>query len=183
VTFSVETRGSTAQDAAAQNASQTSAVISALQAALGPGANIQTINYSLIPIYSNPSNGVSTLTGYSVVNSIQVVITALASVGKVIDTGTQAGATRVQSLIFGLKDPDPVRLQALRQATQRARTHADAMVGGAGNHLGAILNIVEGASVVPIRSGDLGAAAAGTPILPESVNVTATVSVDFEITP
>lgn len=181
--FSVDTRATTAQDAAAQNASQTSAVIAALQALLGATANIQTVNYSLSPIYSSSTGG-TTITGYTVSNTVQATITTLGSVGRTIDTAIQAGANRVQSLVFGLKDPEPVQLQALRQATQRARTHAEAMVGGAGFHLGAVLTITEGTVVTPVTSRDLTASAtATTPILPESVNVIATVTMEFEIVP
>ena len=112
--------------------------------------------------------------------------TNLSQVGKLLDTGTQAGATRVQGITFGLKDPEPLRLQALRQAAQKARTHADAMASGAGLHLGNVLALDEGGSVPRVITPVLTAApTAGTttPIDPGTVSVTATVNMEIELVP
>jgi uncharacterized protein YggE len=186
VIFVVESRAVTAQDAAAQNATATSTVLAALRAITNGIGDIHTTNYSLNPVYTYPANGggQGTLTGFMVSNSIQVTITNLAIVGKVLDTGTQAGATRVQSLTFGLKDAEPMRLQALRQAAALARTHADAMTGGAGLHTGSVIAMDEGGTTPRVVNGLADAAAAPTtPILPGTVTVTATVTMDFEIVP
>jgi uncharacterized protein YggE len=186
VIFAVESRAVTAQAAAAENATATNAVLAALKAIPSGITDIHTTNYSLNPVYTySPNGGQGTLTGFMVSNSIQVTITNLAIAGQVLDTGTQAGATRVQSLTFGLKDAEPVRLQALRQAAARARAHADAMTGGAGLHTGSVIAIDEGGVTPrPINGlGDTAAAAPTTPIVPGTVTVTATVIMDFEIVP
>ena len=180
VDLSVETRATTAQDAASQNATITATVLSSVQAILGPGDNIHTLNYSLSPIYTNPPGGAATLTGYSVSNTVEVDTGNLGLAGKIIDTGVQAGATRVLGLTFGLKDPDPLRQQALQQATVQARAHATTMVSAAGLHLGSVIAIVEGASAMPVGT-TMGAASASTPIQPGTVSVTATVTMDFQI--
>lgn len=186
VTFTVETRAGTAQDAGSQNAAQTSAVLAALQKLITTPGAIQTINYSLAPQYTYPpGGGQGSLTGYIASNTVQVTIANLTLVGTVIDTGTQAGANNVQGLSFSLKDPEPVRLQALRLAAAKARTHADAMVGGAGLHLGNVISMIEGVASTPIMYQSLGAvtAAVPTPINPGSVNITATVTMELEIVP
>ncbi len=186
VNFAIETRSNTAQDTAAQNATQTTAVLAALQSLLGAGADIRTTGYSVSPVYTYPAGGQGVLSGFSATNSIQVTTTNLSQVGKLLDTGTQAGATRVQGLTFGLKDPEPVRLQALRQASQKARTHADAIAAGAGLHLGAVIALDEGGSpprvITPVLSG-APAAAPTTPIDPGTVSVTATVNMEIELVP
>ncbi len=187
MTFSIETRANTAADAASQNATQTTAVLTALQRLLGAGADIKTTGYSVSPVYTYPPGGQPVLTGFSAVNSIQVTIANINQVGATLDTGTQAGATRVQGIFFSLKDPEPVRLQALRQAAQRARTHADAMAGGAGLRLGNVLAIDEGSAPPRVLNfaGDtaLGAAAPSTPVQPGNVSVTATVTMEIELVP
>jgi uncharacterized protein YggE len=184
--FSVETRGTTAQDAAAQNAVQTSTLLGALQKFVGPNDDIKTLNYSVNPIYTTPPNGgTSTLAGFTASNSVQVTLSNLALVGQVLDTGSQSGATRVQTLSFTLKDPEPFRLQALRQAAAKARTHADAMTGGAGLHVGNVITMGEGstAGVVTATVSPTAGVGATTPIDPGTVSVTATVTMEFEIVP
>jgi hypothetical protein len=185
VDFSVVTQATTAQGAASQNATITNTVLTALQQVLGANANIHTLNYSLSPVYSSPPNGgQGTLIGFSVSNTVEAVVSSLALVGQVIDAGTQGGASRVQGLTFGLRDPEPVRQQALQQAAIVARAHAVAMTAGAGLHAGSVIDIVEGAATTPVSTPVAGtAAAATTPIEPGTVTITATVTVDFAIVP
>ena len=100
IDFGVVTTASTAQAAAAQNATQVSALIVALQTLLGSTGNIQTIGYSLSPNYNYPPGGNPVLTGYTASNTVQVSASGLSMAGTIIDTGVQAGATNVQSLQF-----------------------------------------------------------------------------------
>ncbi len=182
VSFAVETRAATAQDAAAQNAAITTAVIAALKSVIGSGGDVQTTGYSLNAVYTYPPNGgQGQLSGFAASNTVQGTLTNLAQVGKLIDVGVQAGATQVQSLVFSLKDPEPVRLQALRQAAILARTHADAMANGASLKVGTVLSIIEGATSTPIVYSNVPTAAATTPIVPGNVTTTATVTMEFEI--
>lgn len=183
ISFSVETRANTAQDAAALNASQTAAVLGALTALLKNDGSIRTSGYSLSPIYNYPQNQPAVLAGYSATNTVEVTLTDLSRVGQMLDAGTKAGATRISGLTFGLRDPEPVRLQALRQAALRARAHAEAMVTGLGLRLGAIVNIDEGSApprVVTVDRSTTGATTT-TPIEPGSVSVTATLIMEIEI--
>ena len=184
VQFSVVTTASTAQEAANQNANQVSAVINALRTVLGPDANIQTLSYSLNPNYTYPPNGQPVLNGYTASNTIQVTATDLSIIGKIIDTGIQAGANRVQGLHFGLLDDQPSRQQALKLATAQAKAHADAMAAGLGLHTGAAMSIQEGISVTPdpvVRTA--AAPSATTPIETGMVNVQATVTLQVAIVP
>ena len=102
-------------------------------------------------------------------------------VGAIIDTGVQAGATNVQSLQFTLKNPDPVRQQALKLATAQAKAHADAMASGAGLHTGAVHSIQEDSSTggTPILAAP---GASVTPILPGLVYIQATVTLEVDLT-
>ncbi len=181
IDFGVVTTSGTAQDAAARNATQVNTLIAALQALLGSTGNIQTIGYSLNPNYNYPPGGNPVLTGYTASNTIEVSAGDLSMVGAIIDTGVQAGATNVQSLQFTLKNPEPVRQQALKLATAQAKAHADAMASGAGLHTGAVHSIEEGAStsITPVLATP---GAASTPILPGLVYIQATVTIEVDLT-
>jgi uncharacterized protein YggE len=113
IQLAVVTTAVTASDASNQNATQVNAVLAALAGILGPNANIQTLSYSLNPNYNFPPNAPQVLTGYTAQNTVQVTLTDLSLIGKVIDTGISSGANRVQGLQFGLQNDQPMRTQAL----------------------------------------------------------------------
>src|SRR6202022_3410335 len=99
---------------------------------------LTTVSFSLSPVYNNPPPGQSaTIIGYSVTNIVEVTLTDLAQVGKVIDTAVQSGANRVQGISFGLQDRNPQVAQALKAAAARARVQADAIASGLNIHTGA----------------------------------------------
>ncbi len=181
--FSVVTQAVTAQEASTQNASTVSAVLAKLQSVLGANADIRTLSYSLNPNYSNPSGaGNPTLIGYTATNTVEVTTGDLSIIGQVIDTGIAAGANRISSLQFSMKDPDPLRQQALRLATAQARAHAEAMAAGVGQHTGAVMSIQEGTSnsVVPLATAAV--QLASTPIVTGTVQVQATVTLQVALT-
>jgi len=154
----------------------------AIQAALGPNAQLRTLSYSLNPNYSNGNQPV--IIGYTASNTVEARLSDLSLIGRTIDTGIQAGANRVQGLQFGLKDDQPVRLQALKLATVEAKAHADAMASGLGLKTGAPVAIQEGStiSIQPLRLGNA-APTAATPIETGSVDIRATVTLQVELAP
>src|SRR4051812_39434025 len=74
-TAGVVTTGSTAQDAAQQNATQTAAMLTALKAVLGNNGTVQTVGYSVSPRYTNSQP--ATIIGYTASNTVQVTTTNL----------------------------------------------------------------------------------------------------------
>lgn len=184
IDFSAVTQAPNAQAAASQNATQVGTLISQLQGLLGANADIKTVNYSLNPNYIYPRDGgLPTLAGYTATNTVRVTTNDLANVGRVIDTGIQAGANQVSSLQFGLKDEQPARVQALKQATAQAKVRADAMAAGAGMHTGAYRSIEEASAVrTPVVTGGV-AAAPSTPIMSGMVEIDATVTIEVDLVP
>ncbi|MDQ2899093.1 MAG: SIMPL domain-containing protein [Acidobacteriota bacterium] len=185
VDIGVVTQAVSAQDASTQNATQVAAVTAQLRQVLGAAADIKTVNYTLSPNYNYPpGGGTGTLLGYTATNVVEVTSDDLSSIGKVIDAATQAGANRVQSLQFTLKDEDAVRAQVLGLAAMRAKNQAAAIAAGLGVKVGAVLSAAEGGSG-NIRPLALGAAAAGgantTPVEPGLVSVQATVTLELAI--
>src|SRR5207237_4469948 len=145
-------------------------------------AALKTLSYSLNPNYSTGNQPV--VIGYTATNTNQVTVGDLSLIGKVIDTGIQAGANRVAGLQFDLKDDQPVRLQALKLATTQAKAHADAMASGLGLKTGAVIAIQEGSTtnIQPVRVGTA-APTATTPVETGQVDVKATVTLQVEIAP
>src|SRR5262245_1334191 len=179
LTAGVITQAATAQAAAEQNATNTTAMLNALKAVLGVNGTIQTIGYSISPRYSNANPPV--ITGYTAVNTVQITTVNLNLVGPLIDAANQAGANSVGGISFSLQDPDPTLQQALGQASKTALAHASAIARGLGLKTGAVLSASDGASVTPIRA-DVGATAAATPVQTGTVTVSATVSVSVQLT-
>jgi uncharacterized protein YggE len=178
----VTTQASTANEAAGTNAEQVAAVIAALRNVLGQNADIRTISYSLGPNYQYPRDGGQpTLTGFTANNILEVVIPDLSIIGRVIDTAIGGGATRVESLRLGLKDEEPVRIQALRLAGQKARLKAESIAQGVGVRVGPVVSVAEGVSVIPLPTDRAaGATATTTPIVTGTLDVHATVTLDVE---
>jgi uncharacterized protein YggE len=179
IAVAVTTSATTAIDTSNQNAVLTSSVISALKALMGSGDTLQTVGYSLNQNYNN--QGI--VTGYTATNTIQVTTADLTATGKLIDTATQAGATRVQSLSFGLKDSQPLRAQALQLAAAKAQTQVQAIATGLGVKLGAVLSASDGSSASTSQTLTPGVAAASTitPIVTGAVQVTASVTLRVAI--
>ena len=122
------------------------------------------------------------LNRFTAANTVQATVNDINIPGKLIDAAISAGANRVDSLRFSVKDDLPLRKEALRLASIQARQRADSIALGLGVRLGAVLDAQEGYSVVPVASIDSAVAATVTPIVPGSVDVRATVTLDIEIT-
>jgi len=185
VDISVVTQGATAQDATVANATQATAVIGALQSFVSSSSSIKTVSYYLSPVYNNPPPGQNArIIGYMVTNTVEVTLTDLSQVGKVIDTAIQSGANRVQGVSFDLQDRNPVVAQALKTAAGRARSQADAIAAGLNVHTGMVLHASEGVNAVtPLALGAAAAAAPTTPIETGLVVVQASVTVEVAINP
>jgi uncharacterized protein YggE len=178
----VVTNAGTAQDSAQQNATMTTAVLTAVKAVLGSAGSVQTVSYTVYPRYSTSPGQSNVIIGYTTTNSVRVTTNDLSIIGKLIDAANQAGANSVGNLSFGLQDPEPKVQQALSQATKQAMTHASAIAAGLGATLGPVLNAQQGSAYSPVLVPTLGAAgAATTPVQTGTVNVYASVTVTVSL--
>lgn len=183
IQIGVVTPAQTAEAAAAENANQTTAVLTELRKNMAAGSELRTVNYSIAPQYRYPQPGASPVVdGYVANNTVEVTTRDLASVGKLIDVASKNGANTIHSIDFTVRDDRASRAQALREATQNARADAEAMVSGVGAKLGRLLSIESSESPRrPIMQMQMGAAMRNTPIEPGSVDLHASVTVSFEI--
>jgi uncharacterized protein YggE len=179
----VVTNAGTAQDSAQQNATMTTAVLTAVKAILGSAGSVQTVSYTVYPRYSTSPGQSNVIIGYTTTNSVRVTSNDLSIIGKLIDAANQAGANSVGNLSFGLQDPEPKVQQALSQATKQAMSHASAIAAGLGATLGPVLNAQQGSAYTPVLVPSLGAGATAvaTPVQTGTVNVYASVTVTVSL--
>ena len=156
---------------------------------------IRTAGVSLHPVYTDfqPRPGAEgqpqepKISGYRASNSIEVRVDDLSKLGPAIDAGVGTGANTVEGVTFELKDDQPQRKEALKQAAEDARGKAEALAAAMGMELGGVLEVIEGGGQtppIPFRAGRmaLGAEAAmATPIQPGELEVNAAVTITYRL--
>ena len=182
ISVGVVNQAPTAEQATDENAQKVTNVIAEVRKVIGGAGQVQTVSYSLSPVYTTPRDGSQPMiVGYTASNTVEVT-SDLTVTGKVIDAATRAGANRVYGLTFGLKDPAPAQGEALKRAAQRARQEADAIAAGLNVRTGNVLSAAEAGASTPILARTLVAgAAASTPVEPGLVSSRATVTIEVEI--
>ncbi len=140
LTISVVTQARNALDAQQQNATKTDAVIRALKATAGTGAEIKTSGYSLQPQRVYKENQPPTISGYEARNSVTVTTSDLTKIGTIIDAAAQAGSNDVAGIAFTLRQDRPARDRALSEATREAVSKAQVIAQALG---GRVVRIVE----------------------------------------
>src|ERR1041385_8365620 len=140
VTVSVVTQNRQALAAQQENAAKTDAVVRALKAAAGNGAEVKTSGYSVQPQRVYKEGQPPAITGYEARNSVTVTIGDLTKVGSVIDAAAQAGANDVAGIAFTLRQDRPARDRALSEATREAVSKDQVIAQALG---GRVVRIVE----------------------------------------
>lgn len=185
ISMAVVTQAANAQEAGARNAQETERLLAALKQALGTGGEFKTSGYWVNPQYANPREG-NRATQYLARNSVEVTITDLAIISKVIDAATRSGANNISALRFSVKDEEAAKTAALVQATASAREKAGAMAKALGLRVRRVLSVTdaEAPAVMPLmmeaRSTMADAGSPQTPVEPGMIEVRARVTVTVE---
>src|SRR5689334_13744627 len=140
ISVAVVTQNRTAITAQQENAAKTDAVVRALKAAAGSGAEVKTSGYSLQPQRVYKEGQPPTITGYEARNSVTVTLSDLTKVGAVIDAAAQAGANDFSNIAFTLRQDRQARDRALSEATREAVSKAQVIASALG---GRVVRIVE----------------------------------------
>jgi uncharacterized protein YggE len=141
IQISVQTRGSTAAGAAAENANKQQAVLAALRA-LGLGNDqLSTINYNVYPEQRYEQGKEPVIVAYNVTNTILAEVRKLTQVGPVIDAALSHGANMITSLQFYASNTEAARRTAIATAIEKARADAEAAAKAARGALGTLLEI------------------------------------------
>ena len=106
--------------------------------------DIHTANFSVGPIYEQKAEGKPpVVTGYRVTNQVRITLHDTGKLGAVLDRVVSLGANQIDSIEFGVEEPealkDEARKLALKNVTDNAKLYAEA----AGVGLGQILTISE----------------------------------------
>jgi uncharacterized protein YggE len=140
LTISVVTQGRRAIDAQQENATKTDAVVRALKAAAGTGAEVKTSGYSLQPQRVYKEGQPPAIIGYEARNSVTLTTSELTKLGTIIDAAAQAGSNDISGIAFTLRQDRPARDRALSEATREAVSKAQVIAQALG---GRVVRIVE----------------------------------------
>ncbi len=179
----IETKSDTAARAARDNADISARVYNAVIAAGASSDGLSTANYALYPEY-DPKGEMKTA-AYRVQNSLKVEVKDLARTGDVSDAALQAGASRIGSVIFSLSDEEAYKDRALRAAAKDAEAKADAIAGSLRCTVTGVLAVsTQSVSAAPYGRSVMNMAAdaaPGTTLSPDKQEITAQVTVVYEI--
>jgi uncharacterized protein len=190
ITLGVETRNISASAAASENAVLMNSTVNALLEAGLKKRDIQTSHYSLnTQVEENPTD--ITLAQkqkrspeFVATNQVTARMNVSEDIGKVLDAALAAGSNNVLGIDFDLTDPKPQMDKALADAINDSRRKAEIMATTAGVKLGKILEISEGFSYTSSNAprAAYSLSAAPSPVLPGELEVSASVTVTYEIT-
>lgn len=193
ISFAVETEAESARDAADENARRMARVLAAVrEEGRGvEGFRAETSGYSLHPRYrTERQTSIREIAGYTARNHIVITVDAVDQVGRLIDAALQNGANRMAGLHFSIRDPEPHREAALREAMRKAQAEARVMAEALGMRLGAPIHVTAGAETpMPRARADMVMAmemldtAAPTPIEAGTQTIGAQVSIRFRLEP
>lgn len=190
----VTSQAPTAGAAMSANAADMNRVIATLKKAGIADKDVQTSQLSLNPVYGDQRAGPDgvvrepRIVAYQASNTVSVRQRDLKQFGKVLDTLVAAGANQVNGPSFQLDNPDAALDEARIAAMKAARARADLYARAAGLRVVRILTISETGGYAPPRpmlyaKAAMAMDAAPTPVAAGEVEMTASVSVQFELAP
>ena len=190
----VTTQGKTASAALAANSQAMVAVIAELKKAGLAPRDIQTSNLSVSPIYEEqtaqpairPRRPVGpVIIGYQVSNQVNIRQRKLDAYGATIDALVSAGANQINGPSFTVDNPAAALDEARLEAMKTARARADLYARAAGMRVLRIVSIAEsgGGFQQPMMFARAKMMDAAAPVEAGEVNLSANVTVQFELAP
>ncbi len=180
VTLGVQVQDVELTNAQSQATTNMNAVLAALKNDGIKDADIKTVNYS---IYVNQDpNGKGTVTGYTVMNLVDVKISEIDKVGSIIDDAVAVGANNVGGVQFTIENVDQLIQQARERAMADAQNKAQQLAKLGGVALGMPVSITEGTTnaPTPYAVGARDSAASGAvPIQAGTNEISVTVTVSY----
>lgn len=179
----VSTQAVSMKDAVNANNVALNAIIDALTALGIPREDLSTSNYYVGTEYDY-SVTPAVLAGYSVNNTLNVTVRNLDQVGAVIDAAIDAGANNIYGVTFLSSQTSQSHDQALTLAIQEGMRKAQLMAQATGRSLGDLEAVVENGDSFYDAAAAYNVAAArdaGATIMPETLTVTASVTLTYEL--
>ncbi len=123
IQIGIVTESKEAETAQSQNAIISNNVISALNKIGILNEDINTISYTIQPVYEF-TEGASILTGYRVQHILEITIKNLMNLGPVYEAAVAAGANIAENIRFDVSNRDVLYMEALQQAMKKATEKA-----------------------------------------------------------
>lgn len=185
------TEAKTARDALSANNQTMTSVLDTIRAAGVADRDIQTSNFSVQPNYTHSTSSSSgaqeppKIAGYTVSNTVTVIVRDLAKLGPVMDAVVSSGVNQMHGLDFTIAEAGPLRNEARRKAVAEARARAELYAEAAGVKLGQIRSISEAGQPRPprpmARMAMQAAVADAVPLAEGEQVIEATVNIVWEI--
>ena len=104
---------------------------------------IKTINYSLYPEYDYRAG--QKIVGYNINITLKIKVKDFDKINQVIDTATSLGTNQIGNLSFTIDDEklEELKMEARKQAIEKAKKKAKEIANAGGLRLGRIVNISE----------------------------------------
>ena len=190
VNIGVHTEDADIALAVSSNNSLAQAVVTALQNSGVDAKDIQTSNFSVYTTQNYDKLTGQSLGGTSFVvdNTVYITVRDLNKLGSLLDTAIRAGANNINSVSFDLSDKTAGMQEARAKALANAGSLATELAKSAGLSLGAIQNLSYGENSPVYYAYGMGGGGAGAPaanvaapINPGQIQLTATVSVTYDL--
>lgn len=177
----IDSEGPTAGQAARDNGRTAAEVKRAVVAAGAAEDELTTANYTLRPEYDEKRP--RTIRTYRAQHSLKVVVRDAALAGAVSDAALAAGAGRIGSVVFSLADQTPYQTEALQRAAAGARKESERIAAALGASITGVLSATTSVRSHPPRGllRNASAKEENTALVPEKQDITATVTIVYEI--
>lgn len=170
-----------------ENSQKMNALVASLKKIGIAEDDIKTAQYQIYPKYSYEEKKGSSITGYSVSQSLDVKIRDLAKISDVLAAAGVAGANQVSGIQFTIDEPKNLRAEARAEAVKDAQDKAEKLANDLGIRLGRVIGFSEsqGGSPVPYpmmaKDAVGGYAEAAPQIQAGTLDIQSNVSVTYEI--
>jgi uncharacterized protein YggE len=185
ISTGVTAQAPTAKEALAKNSAAMTDVIAALKAEGLDPKDIQTSNFTVQPLYEERKDGRSPkIVGYQVSNSVHLTVHDIGKLGQILDKVVTLGANDVNSIEFGVAEPEALKDDARKLAMRNAIANAKLYAEAAGATLGKVLTISEDQGIIIARHASpapMEMSAKAVPIEAGTATVEARVNVTFEL--
>ena len=195
VSFTVEERAASEQEAQTAATKKTNAALAALKQMGIDDKDIKTTGYQIYPQYETPDckPGVpcaqsTKISSYQVSQSVDVKVRDTNKAGEVLKALGTAGVQNVSGPNFTVDEPTAVQAEARGKAIEDARQKAQLLANQLGVRLGTVVSFSEnGGGAMPIfnqmmSKGASADSVAPAPSLPQGENeTTSQVSITYEI--
>lgn len=187
VSFGIGTEADTASSSQNQNREVSNRIMQAISDFGIVPEDVKTTQLTVEPVRDyNPVTGKFEDKGFRTTHTITVTAreSQLDRIGELVDSVVGAGANRVESLVFSLDESTEkeMKKQLLDDAASEAKNKADAIASGLGSRIVGVRSASESSfSIVPFLAEAKVGSTGSTQIATGQVDISASVSVSFEI--